>query len=96
MDKSLSPGGREVPIQADGDLPTLQTTEPAALPPSEALKGVDIPLTALGCHATEGPLRVSTALAQEFCSSIKGSCICRRSHIWLVKFIQSKVVPELL
>ena len=56
MDKSLSPGRTEVPVQADGDLPTLQTTEPAALPPSEALKGVDIPLTARGCHATEGPL----------------------------------------
>ena len=56
MDKSLSPGRTEVPVQADGDLPALQTTEPAALPPSEALKGVDIPLTARGCHATEGPL----------------------------------------
>lgn len=36
------------------------------------------------------------ALAQGFCSSVKGSRICRRSHIWLVKLIQSKVVPELL
>lgn len=56
---------------------------------------VDAPLEARGCHAEEGPPR-GPALAQGVCSSIKGSWICRRSHIWLGKFIQSKVVPELL
>lgn len=56
---------------------------------------VDPALTPRAHRAEEGRLR-DPALAQGFCSSIKGSWICRRSHIWLVKFIQSKVVPELL
>lgn len=42
------------------------------------------------------PLTSRHSPGQEFCSSIKGSGLRRRSHIWLAKFIQSKVVAQVV